>query len=224
MSGVTLLASLGCWQISRGLAKENLLSKANEASSLTPYSVKDILQILQLGQPKEEDLKKYKYHPVKFISTFDSDHIILLDNIIKNSHPGYAVYVPAKLDEHTVILVSRGWIPLGRSRSIVPQLPSIPLGEVTIEGYLDFAYRNRFISSAMEGKDIQWPLTMQQLDLALLSHALGKSVYPMLVNLDIKEKGETLKPERHYAYAFQWFALAVTLLVFYFISKSKGRK
>ncbi len=165
-----------------------------------------------------------RFTPVAFKSHYDNAHTILLDNKIKNGQAGYHVLIPAHLDAHTLILVDQGWIPLGRSRKVLPQ-PTPIIGEVTIEGLLDFAYRNPFVSQAVESQTLQWPLRMQQLEFAWLEQCLGKTIYPMLVLLDSPPVQETLMtPARHQGYAVQWFALAVTLLLFYYFFARKVKK
>ncbi|MBN9286559.1 MAG: hypothetical protein BGO43_06245 [Gammaproteobacteria bacterium 39-13] len=221
--GVTLLCSLGCWQLSRAAQKQALLSQASEARTQQPLSVHALLT--------EANPSTLRYYPIKLSGTFFNDQTILLDNKVNNGEVGYHVLVPFLLNEHTLILVNRGWIPQGRSRAILPSISPIK-GETTIEGYLDFAYRNPLIKSAIESNIIQWPLRMQQLDMGLLKDTLGKNIYPMLVTLNNessfafsspKAPVVWMSPERHQGYAVQWFSLAATLFGFYLFTQFRQR-
>ncbi|MFI4937508.1 MAG: SURF1 family protein [Candidatus Berkiellales bacterium] len=221
---ITLLCRLGFWQLSRSQEKQAQINQWQHNEQLPPVSNEFLV-----SHPKA--LPNLRYLPIRITTEFLNQNTILIDNKIHKGRVGYYVYVPAVLDDNTVILINRGWIPLGHSRNSLPQ-PSVTRGQVTIEGYLDFAYRNRFIKDMIESN--QWPLRMQQLDIELLSKRLGKEVYPMLVMLNASSPYvfapqeapvEWLNPKRHQGYAVQWFGLAFTLLIlylFYFFRSGKG--
>jgi len=211
----TLLCSLGFWQLSRGYYKQALLNSAEVATTQAPYSGQDLLQLSPPAQAR--------YHPVRLRGRLVNERTVLLDNKINNGQAGYEVLVPMALDNHTLVLINRGWIPLGRSRKQLPDIRALK-DEVIIEGYLDFAYLNPLLRAALEDNTVQWPLRMQQVDTKLLGQLMNKAIFPMLVVLDKKSpygfalserKAIGLSPERHFGYAVQWFSLALTLLVCY---------
>lgn len=208
---VTLLCSLGAWQISRGLTKRALLKQWEVSQSFSPLKENDLLI-----QSKHE-----RYAAVQLTGHFINDHTILLDNKTNNGHVGYHVITPLCFGNKQWILIDRGWIPLTRSRDFLPEVPPI-LGEVTIEGYLDFAYRNPLIRDTIENNEIKWPLRVQQIDINALAALLHQDLFPMLVKFRTSSaysfevppfKGSWLTPERHYGYAVQWFLLAITLAI-----------
>lgn len=207
--GATLLCGLGYWQLSRGQEKQALLDQAADARDIPPLNS---TALLAMPVPSNKE----RYLPVKFKGTWINQFSILLDNKIENGQVGYHLLTPIALDEHHWLLVDRGFVPLGHSRSNLPKIPPI-LGEVSIEGYLDFSYRNPFISSPLETQEIQWPLRMQHLDIPLLSALWHKEIYPMVVVLGSKPSNSKswLSPEKHRGYAVQWFALALTLMLCY---------
>ncbi len=138
-AGVTLLCSLGFWQLSRAQEKEALLQQQQQGKK------QPLLTQAALTQAS----RHLRYHRISLQGHFLNEHIILLDNITKRSLPGYYVFAPFSLKNGEVVLVNRGWIPLGPSRNQLPK-PMPVKGEVTIEGYIDFAYRNPFIKHALE--------------------------------------------------------------------------
>lgn len=224
IGGVTLLCCLGFWQLSRAHQKEEIQAQLRSGHVGQPLGTQDLLQPIELSP--------FRYHQVLLKGHFLNNQTILLDNKINNGQPGYYVFVPFTLNDQTVILVNRGWIPIGPSRLTVPS-PNPIKGEVTIEGYLDFAYRNPFIKNALETNKIEWPLRMQQLDLDLLHSLIGKNIHTMLVTLDKNSPyafvapiapGTSMPPARHRAYAFQWFALSVTLLGLSFFSLKRPKE
>lgn len=211
---VTLLCCLGCWQLSREQQKLDLIQLITHSTAQAPLSTDSLLQT---------SISTLRFHPIRFQGTFLNERSILLDNKINNGHVGYHVLVPVALNDNMFILVNRGWISLGQTREQLPRLAPV-IGEVTIEGKLDFAYRNPFIHSAVENNTINWPLRMQAIDFELLQTLLGKEIYPMLVNLNenspyafesFQLREEWLSPERHRGYAVQWFACALTLFFLY---------
>jgi len=212
--GVTLLCRLGYWQLSRGQEKQHLLALWETQAEKTAITSQALLT-----SPSQTRLEAWRYSPISLMGSFLNEYTILLDNKTNQGRPGYHVISPLTLNEHTVILVDRGWIPLSQKRTQLPRIPPI-MGEVPIEGYLDFAYRNPFVHQPIESNDLKWPLRVQQLDFDSIATLLGKSVVPMLVKLNKPSaisfeippaRGEWLSPERHYGYACQWFLLALTL-------------
>jgi len=162
------------------------------------------------------DSPSSRYLRVQLKGSFLNEYSILLDNKIKNGQVGYHLITPVALTDRQWLLVDRGFIPAGPKRADLPKIPSV-LGEVTIEGYLDFSYRNPFISNPLETQKIQWPLRMQHLDLPLLGSLWHKEIFPMLVIFNSKAPSATygMTPQKHLGYAVQWFALSLTLLLFY---------
>jgi len=203
---VTLLFRLGTWQLSRSQYKRALQTQEQQAQALAPLSAAELAQ--------QSDLTKLRYRTVQFEGKLLPQYTILLDNKIKSGRVGYEVLVPARLTEQQLILVNLGWIPLGRSRAELPQI-NFNFNLTTIEGYLDFSYRNPLISSSLESNKVQWPLRMQQLDIELLQNLIGTNIYPMLVKLDKAPASHGMSPERHLGYAVQWFALAATLAILF---------
>lgn len=224
LCGVTLLCRLGFWQLARAAEKENLLTQVQQAKIQQPLNKSALLAL----KPQQQ----VRFLPVQFQSEIDNQHAILLDNKTHKGQAGYHVLLPLQVDDKTIIFLNRGWLPLGKSREILPTIPSI-IGEVTIEGSLDFAYRNPLISQAIESQKISWPLRMQQLDWELLSHLLGKNIIPMIITLKANsplalaitpKEEEMMTPARHIGYAVQWFALAATFFLFCVFSYYKRSK
>lgn len=220
--GITLLICLGIWQLSRAKYKLRLQQEWEARALAAPFSTQEaLLHALKTG-------KAVRYQRVQFATHFMKEKNLLLDNQVLSGKIGYHVLTPVVLDADHALLVNRGWISLGKSRNSLPVLPTLPPTEtkIMIEGYLDFSYANPFIGTPTDTMSIQWPLRIQQIHFPFLSQLLGKTLFPMLIVLNEnapyalaipKKQTPYLSPQRHYAYAFQWFALACTLFISYAI-------
>lgn len=218
----TLLCALGFWQLSRAQAKRALIQQA-EAAKTT--QILDNQSLLNNPMPK-------RFQHVKFSTNLMNENIILLDNQVHKGQVGYHVLVPAHLDDENVILINRGFIPLGKNRQELPMISPIS-STITIEGYLDIAYRNPLTKQVIENS-IHWPLRVQQIDFDFLNTLMNVTLYPMLVTLNEDSPYALsplpmgvlyLTPERHIGYAVQWFSLAITLFIWfsYFLYKRKHK-
>ncbi|MFO1353072.1 MAG: SURF1 family protein [Gammaproteobacteria bacterium] len=209
---LALLLKLGFWQMERAHAKERLQA-AFAASSATPAVP---IAALDPSDPATH------YRRVILQGRYDTEHQILLDNQIHQGQPGYHVYTPfIAVGMVQSILINRGWLPLGRSRQDVPDV-TVTDTTLTLAGRIGQP-ANPGIRLASPTGESPWPRIVQYLDYAELSAALGYPLVPAVILLDPDSPQGYLRdwrpsfggfgPERHYAYAVQWFALALTLMV-----------
>lgn len=224
-----LLISLGIWQLHRADFKRELQARYQQRQSATPLK----LQQLDKVKLQTTGLQQIAYHPIEITGRFDHDHTILLDNKIHQHQVGYHVITPF-LPTHggSAVLINRGFIP--REKSLA-QLPTIPREEKTLrlKGIIYLPPDKPF----MLGKNIAqaqatWPLLVQQIDIAMLSSQLHYSLYPFVVLLDKDQAFGFVRhwepvqtnPAMHLGYAFQWFALAVTLIICFIVISTHRKK
>ena len=214
----TLLISLGLWQLDRAEEKRQLL-KLNDKRSST--------QILLLTGETPDNPNKLRYREVQLSGTYDEEHQFLIDNQIVNGQPGYFVMTPLVLSKSgKAVLVNRGWVPLKMNRSELPEI-SLPQNNIAVK----ISGRINIFPSVgiqLDGAEIPtpgWPSVVQVVDHEILSEKLGYPLFGFQVELDPDEnngfvrqwhEARILTPERHQAYAFQWFALAFTLCGLFF--------
>ena len=148
---------------------------------------------------------------------------ILLDNQVHRGRAGYLVYSVFALDgRNQKVLINRGWITPGSDRSRAPEFAT-PIVDQQLEGRLNLPPQAglRIAGSDMIerlGADL-W--RVQAIDFSALSTAVGGELLPttMLLNDDapygfVRAWTPPASDEnRHLGYAFQWFALAVTVVV-----------
>ena len=215
---VALTVSAGVWQTQRATYKSALQAR---------YEAQALAQPVTLPAGDIDD-DVYRYRRVSVTGRFDSAHEILLDNTILKGVPGYQVVTPLKLEQAPVyVLISRGWVARGLDRQVLPQIKT-PGGVVTIEGiavppsgkYLELS------TQTVEGK------VWQNLNFQRLQALLPQRVQSLMVT-QLNDTGDGLtrhwaRPdtgvEKHAAYAFQWFALALATLVIYGVHYAKRRK
>lgn len=215
--GVCLLCSLGFWQLSRGQQKQILIdsfARRTQAPVLTTESAKS-----------DQDLRYYR---MQLQGKFDNEHSFLLDNKILDGTVGYEIYTPfmaSSIDKY--ILIDRGFVPAGQSRNILPEIKSIT-GHQEITGMLNLPPTYVAFGSMQSDPKESWPLRVEYIDLSKLP--LPGHFYPYILMIDPNNPAAykiswqaiiTMPPERHYGYAVQWFALALTLLILFLVTNYK---
>ncbi|WP_445371009.1 SURF1 family protein [Methylomonas sp. HW2-6] len=210
---VALLCNLGFWQLRRGAEKQNLLD-AQQAALSAPA--------LDLNGDVLIDAAEYRYRPATLRGHYDQDHQILIDNQVLDGKAGYLVLTPfLPGNGQAAVLINRGWIGMGVSRDTAPDLSVVgQIGEVT--GRI-----NRFPEPGirLQGAEVpgdSWPVRVQVIDTRLLAEKMGYALADYQIELSPDQPAGyrrewktavTIPPEKHRAYAVQWFGLALTLTV-----------
>lgn len=206
--GLMLLLTLGSWQISRGLQKSEVLSKTASGTE-APLTLSAL----------PDDINPLDYKSATLQGSWDMERIILLDNRIYQSQLGYEVILPFQLNSGEYILVNRGWI--GQSQA--SNLPTPSPAPITGTLYLPkkgFTLGETFLPETIESKE--WPKISLYMDLKQFAQVLKHPISPLMMVLDADNpnsltriwKPVVIQPERHYAYALQWFGLAIAFMVF----------
>ena len=207
-----LFVRLGMWQVSRANEKKTLLATYAARMQQTPVNAK------ALSQPND-----WRFYRAQIVGRFDNQHTVLLDNKTFQGRIGYEVYTPFKargLDN--AILVDRGFVPLTSSRAILPTIKNIE-GDVTITGLLNLPPTYHALGDIQDTKDNAWPRRLEFIQLPLVGQLLGYPLFPYILMIEPKNPAAftiewqivTMSPERHWGYAVQWFALALTLLILF---------
>lgn len=220
--GVFCLSSLGVWQLQRAEEKKQILSELESQSDNT-------LQALRLPVT---DAEKLRYQHVQLEGEYISNKQFVLDNQIRNHKAGYNILTPMRINNTDfVVLIDRGWLPIENSRD---DLPEIEVDEAmrTITGTIYTPFGEAYSLGTVDNDGLDWPRLIQYLDFPALSQRLGIELQAFTVRLDKNHEDGFLRewqvfafsPNRHLAYAVQWFALALTLLIIFIVlhtSKSK---
>lgn len=218
---IVLLISLGFWQLDRAEQKKELLIKQHLSAEKT---------VLKLAV--DTDLKTIRYRKTQLTGHYEPSRQYLIDNQIVNGRAGYFVLTPFIIaGMNKVVLVNRGWVALNKDRRVLPEV-SVDSSNRTITGTV-----NNFpvVGIRLAGAEIPtegWPSVVQVVDSQVLAKKLGYSLFPFQIELDkamragyIREwkKNTIMPPEKHVAYAVQWFGLALTLTVLFIGFSRKSR-
>jgi surfeit locus 1 family protein len=139
------------------------------------------------------------------------------------------VLTPLHLEDGEVVLVNRGWVPTGLDRAVLPELPG-PAGPVVIEAVTSLPPEKLFRLGDVEERNEDWPKVVQQRNMGRLEQLLGTRMLPVILLLDESNEHGFIRewqpvygvtPEKHRAYAMQWFTLALVLLLIYIGVNSK---
>lgn len=214
---VIILCSLGVWQLQRAQQKEVRLQQIELRKSNNPLALEDVL-----GQQDKRDL------PVRFTGKLKVNKPFLLDNRIENGQVGFHVLVPASTDLG-VVLVNLGWIKSGQYRDKLPKF-DLPAYSQVFYGTSAVPTVNPMVTETAAMSD-NWPILLQSIDLSLISTFIDADLLPLVLQLDPEHPigfsrnwvAVVMAPEKHYAYAVQWFALAIACVIIYIVALRKRK-
>ena len=212
------MMSLGFWQAERAEFKDTLQQKIIERKKLSPAAIEEL----------PVSIEYRRYHPVKFIGEFDSQHSFLLDNITFNGKVGYHVFTPVKIDGSKSILVNRGFVSQGKTREELPAVDA-PGGKIEVSGLLDLSPSRTLLLAENVQETSRWPVVLQYVDLTEISQLLDYELYDMVLWLDPDETASfeydlpvlNLNAAKNSGYAFQWFAMSLALFIIYIVVNTK---
>lgn len=221
---VPLMVSLGVWQLHRADEKAGLAAAFSARQQQPPATLSALWD-----QPAEV----LGYAPVRMRGQYVPGGYFLLDNQTRDGQVGYEVLsVMQLLDGDGSVLVNRGWLAGAADRQSLPLVPTVD-GQVDITGHVYVAPGKPFLLAEQQF-DTDWPKRVQAIEMdkfTPLIAALGAGrVFPYPVRIDSGQPGAlavnwqimNATPEKHQAYAVQWFAMAATLFVIYLLRSSNA--
>ncbi|HXF65085.1 MAG TPA: SURF1 family protein, partial [Burkholderiales bacterium] len=149
-------------------------------------------------------------------------HAVFLDNRVLRGVAGYHVVMPLAIGGGPLhVLVNRGWVAAGPDRSRLPEVRT-PEGPVELTG-LALVPGGRFLE--LSSRVIEGPV-WQNLTIERYREAVPIPVQPVMIQQEsdledglVREwSPPDLGVERHYGYAFQWLAIAATILALYLVT------
>lgn len=218
-----LLLALGFWQLDRAEQKAELQAD---------FQARNQQPILILNRAADRDQAETWYWRRVRLRGEYLHRNYLLDNQTHAGTPGYRLYTPLRLaNTDDVVLVERGWRPLGPDRRHVPEI-NTRQGTIEIEGRVAPPPAAGLMLAEHRIEQLAPGIfRLQRIEPAELAEHGGTVLLPYIVRQDETGRGqddpalatEGFGRERHLGYAFQWFALAATLLVIYFCVNIRKR-
>jgi len=206
---IALAVSLGNWQTRRAEEKLALGRDLDAAARHTVLALPSL----------QVDARNYEFRHISARGEYSSQHTILLDNKVLRGNAGYQVLTPLRLTGSDMyVLVNRGWVAAGLRRDILPQIRT-PAGVQSVEGIAVVPSSRIFELAANTEERSVW----QNLVLARYTKWSGLKLQPFVLQQTSDSADglvrEWLRPDTgadmHRGYAFQWYALAATALIFY---------
>lgn len=208
---IALFVYLGFWQIDRYHQKQTLQQNLAERFNLP------IIHKITNFDPG------LRYRQLQVTGHFVNERQIYLDNQIVKGQVGYRVITPFQIiGQSDILLVDRGWIPLGISRDQIPTVKPL-LGQQTLTGTINLPTNGLKLVNIFKKTTYQhtWPYRAQYIDFTQLASRLSQNLYPFIVQLNPQDPmGFNIQPitfnpppSRHMGYAIQWFAMALVLFI-----------
>ncbi len=229
-----VLVLLGMWQLSRAEEKRVIQTAFNEQRERMPVAWKDVNKLKKpekeaKGSKTEENFEQENlaFLPIVVTGKFDTQHTLLVDNKIYQGQVGYQVIQPLLVSkdinnggEEEWLLVNRGWIAAPRTRAELPSIPQASVGMTELNAEIYVSPGEAFKLDEQNYENISWPLVIQNVEIKKLEGLLGKDFFEYEIRLSENDPNLlqknwqpiSVQPEKHTAYAFQWFAMAVGLI------------
>ena len=203
--------SLGQWQLRRAAQKLNLQYAVEAQGNLPILKAQDLAMF--------SNLQEAVYRQATLKGVWRAEHTVFLDNRQMNDKPGFIAVTPLVLDgTGQIILVQRGWAQRDfANRSKLPEIQT-PTGPVTVRGRIAPPPSKLFEFKAEERGRLRQNLDVSSFSRETSSPLLGVSMLQTgVANEGLLRDWAPPKSgtDKHYGYAFQWFALSALVFGLY---------
>lgn len=221
LCGLALFVHLGLWQ--QGKA-ERLSADIAQRTERAVHGAYRLTSALVDGEQIQDA-------PVTVRGRYLTDRQFFVDNRQENGVPGVHVVTPLQIENSTtLVLVNRGWIAWGQGRSALPKVTT-PEGDVEVSGMAAIPSRKKFFLMPDHGDAM--PHLWSRLDLERFTAESKTPVQPVVVLQSKADASDGLvrnwqPPENrvgmHQSYAYQWFGMAIALMIFYVVASLQREK
>ena len=211
--GAVIFCAMGGWQIERAYYKERLVAAEQAAQAAGTQTIPS------RGDAGVPDLVQGREYIAA--GRFDTRHQILLADQLRGTQSGYHVWTPLVLDNGARVMVDRGWVERPPRGEALPN-PTATNDAVRVKGIWAGFPQPALQWGAASACDTQgWPRALSYPDVAGIRCQYDAPVLDGLLLLDpqdangfVREWDEDrdpigLRPLGHYAYASQWFLMAI---------------
>lgn len=218
---LAVLLGLGTWQLERRAWKEQLLETRAERLSAPALSYADI------AAAAGNEIETLEFRPVRLRGRYLDDSVLKLLSRTRGGQAGFHLIAALAIEgESAVVLVDRGWAPVGGDAAAAP----LPAGVLEIDGFVRrFETPGRFTPDNdpdagawfyLDGDQMAAALGVAAVAPVYVQQAPGAGppgAYPVGGVPDVALRNT------HLQYALTWYALAVALLVIYVIFHLRRR-
>ncbi len=218
------LLRLGVWQLDRAQEKRDIQANLIEKSAIDAISLEEALKqnnpdqasVVFLGQPLTQEF-------------------LVIDNQKQGRQLGYEILGLYQAEDYTQpILISRGWLPRKDFYQKVPDIPEF--ADPIIKGNLYLSKgANQVVASNAQWEQFDNKHLIGQFDMQTIEEKvaqMGYHIAPFVVRQKPEEESPFVRnwpiiaspPEKHTAYALQWFAMALALVIIFVVVNTKRLK
>jgi len=215
LASIALALRLGFWQLDRAAQKVAL------QASLDARSREPALAGSELARDSQA-VPAQAFRRVRLAGSWAADRTVLLDNRQMDDKAGFFAVTPLLLEgSGAAVLVQRGWVARNfDQRTLLPPIVTAP-GRVEIEGRVA-ATPSRMLEL---GAAASGPIR-QNVDFASFARETGLDLLPLAViesatstnshdGLERHWPPPATDVQKHYGYAFQWFAIGTAIAFLY---------
>jgi cytochrome oxidase assembly protein ShyY1 len=221
---IVVMVNLGFWQLRRLDERRDFNAAVEARFDEPPARLEELVP--GGAHVGDGELAGVEWRPVEVEGRYLPDEELRVVNRSQGGRAGDNVVTPLQLDDGRVLLVARGFVPLGEDAAAAPD------GEVEVAGRLRRSEQRRTgaLSDPTEGELVE----IQRIDIPRLADQLPGEVVPMYVELTASKPPEpgpypepvvapTLSEGSHLSYAVQWFLFSALALVGWFLAVRKSR-
>ncbi len=205
-----VLVRLGFWQLERAEQKQQALEQLAQQQELSLENWVSVQNKQELHSQR-----------VRISGNINAKRIWLLDNKVHQGQVGYSVVTKFRLKGlEQEVLVDWGWIKAPSRRDVLPEV-TLPQVELVLTGLVKSEGFGQIVLK--QTKEQGWPRRIQSLQELDMSEGVIYADDGIVAGTVQIYKPVVMPPEKHKAYAMQWFLLALAcVLVFLFASRKKG--
>lgn len=211
--GITILCTLGTWQVQRLFWKEQLIERVEKrlASDAVPLET-----LAQTGFEKAS----HEYQPVSVTGTYDHSDEVYFFGTGKGGQSGWNVHTPLYLESDNVVIVNRGFVPFELKDPAKRSEGQID-GTVTVTGLLRFPLSEKPLGSLandLQKREFYWRNVPE---MSSVMGGVPNRFLPVIVDAGPQalpggwpRGGTTILSfsNNHLQYAVTWYGLAATLI------------
>ncbi|MDQ4138003.1 MAG: SURF1 family protein [Actinomycetota bacterium] len=202
---------LSQWQWARNAERAKEIERVEQNYDRDPVELGAVLEAPDAFDAAEE------WMPVRMTGTYLAEEQLLVRNRPLNGAPGFEVLTPLLLEDGSVFVVDRGWLPTGSDQDLPDEIPEPPAGTVTVVAHLKPGEPPIPGRSAPDGQiaTVHLDDIAERLDRAVYTGAYGllASEDPAPAVAPRTAERPEADPGPHLSYALQWVLFGLLAFV-----------
>ena len=198
---------LGMWQFARRAEARAEIARIEANYDAAPVPLSDVLPELDSFESQA------KWTRISVTGTYLTGDELLVRNRPYGGNPGFEVLTPLLLDDGTVFVVDRGWVPTGQLQDAPDDVPAAPTGTVTVTARLKAGEPTigSASPSAQELSSVNLPQVAEIVGVPTYTGAYGlvASEDPAPASAPLPSIRPVRDEGPHLSYALQWFVFAI---------------